>query len=79
VASHTEVIAGFGQVFARPQWLDPRFHRYLIDAQDIRAMTDEEAYYWRQVHRRPRCRARRRPYACSWLTNDMSGCAIIVT
>jgi uncharacterized protein (UPF0332 family) len=31
-SSHAAVIAGFGKVFAKTQRLDPRFHRYLIDA-----------------------------------------------
>lgn len=38
--SHAAVIAGFGKIFAKPQRLDPRFHRYLIDAQDIRNIGD---------------------------------------
>ena len=29
-SSHAAVIAGFGKTFARPQRLDPRFHRYLM-------------------------------------------------
>lgn len=39
-SSHAAVIAGFGKVFAKPQRLDSRFHRYLIDAQDIRNLSD---------------------------------------
>lgn len=39
-SSHAAVIAGFGKVFAKTQRLDPRFHRYLIDAQDIRNLGD---------------------------------------
>jgi len=39
-SSHAAVIAGFGRTFAKPQRLDPRFHRYLIDAQDIRNLGD---------------------------------------
>jgi uncharacterized protein (UPF0332 family) len=39
-SSHAAVIAGFGKTFAKSQRLDPRFHRYLIDAQDIRNLGD---------------------------------------
>ena len=39
-SSHAAVIAGFGKTFAKPQRLDPRFHRYLIDAQDVRNLGD---------------------------------------
>lgn len=39
-SSHAAVIAGFGRTFARPGRLDPRFHRYLIDAQDLRNLGD---------------------------------------
>lgn len=39
-SSHSSLIAGFGKTFAKTQRLDPRFHRYLIDAQDIRNMGD---------------------------------------
>jgi len=39
-SSHAAVIAGFGKTFAKPQRLDSRFHRYLIDAQDIRNLGD---------------------------------------
>ncbi len=39
-SSHAGVIAGFGKTFAKPGRLDPRFHRYLIDAQDIRNLGD---------------------------------------
>jgi uncharacterized protein (UPF0332 family) len=39
-SSHAAVIAGFGKMFAKSQRLDPRFHRYLIDAQDIRNLGD---------------------------------------
>jgi uncharacterized protein (UPF0332 family) len=39
-SSHAAVIAGFGRTFAKPQRLDPRFHRYLIDAQDLRTLGD---------------------------------------
>lgn len=39
-SSHAAVIAGFGKAFARTGRLDPRFHRYLIDAQDLRTLGD---------------------------------------
>lgn len=39
-SSHAAVIAGYGKMFAKTQRLDPRFHRYLIDAQDIRNLGD---------------------------------------
>jgi uncharacterized protein (UPF0332 family) len=39
-SSHAAVIAAFGKEFARPHRLDPRFHRYLIDAQDVRNVGD---------------------------------------
>ena len=39
-SSHSAVIAAFGQIFAKPQILDPKFHRYLIDAQDMRNLGD---------------------------------------
>jgi uncharacterized protein (UPF0332 family) len=39
-SSHAAVIAGFGKTFAKTQRLDPRFHRYLIDAQDLRNLGD---------------------------------------
>jgi len=39
-SSHAAVIAGFGKTFARSQRFDPRFHRYLIDAQDLRNVGD---------------------------------------
>jgi uncharacterized protein (UPF0332 family) len=39
-SSHSAVIAGFGKTFARTGRLDPRFHRFLIDAQDLRALGD---------------------------------------
>jgi hypothetical protein len=34
------VIAGFGKTFAKSQRLDPGYHRYLIDAQDLRNLGD---------------------------------------
>lgn len=39
-SSHAALIAGYGKAFAKTQRLDPRFHRYLIDAQDIRNLGD---------------------------------------
>ena len=35
-SSHSAVIAAFGRAFAKTEKLDPKFHRWLIDAQDIR-------------------------------------------
>jgi len=37
---HAAVIAGFGKTFAKSQRLDPCYHRYLIDAQDLRNLGD---------------------------------------
>jgi uncharacterized protein (UPF0332 family) len=39
-SSHSAVIAAFGREFAKTGVLDPRFHRYLIDAQDLRNLGD---------------------------------------
>jgi uncharacterized protein (UPF0332 family) len=39
-SSHSAVIAAFGKEFAKTGVLDPKFHRYLIDAQDIRNVGD---------------------------------------
>jgi uncharacterized protein (UPF0332 family) len=39
-SSHSAVIAAFGREFARTKALDPKFHRYLITAQDIRQTGD---------------------------------------
>jgi uncharacterized protein (UPF0332 family) len=39
-SSHAAVIAAFGRDFAKTGALDPRFHRYLIDAQDLRQTGD---------------------------------------
>ena len=39
-SSHAGVIAAFGKEFARSGALDPKFHRYLIDAQDSRQVGD---------------------------------------
>ncbi len=57
-SSHSAIIAAFGKEFAKPGYLDPKFHRYLIDAQERReighygaerTVTDEQAlesYQW---------------------------------
>ena len=39
-SSHAAVIAAFGRDFAKTGVLDPRFHRYLIDVQDLRQSGD---------------------------------------
>jgi uncharacterized protein (UPF0332 family) len=39
-SSHSAVIAAFGREFAKTRVLDPRLHRYLLDAQDIRNLGD---------------------------------------
>ena len=39
-SSHAGVIAAFGREFARSKDLDAKFHRYLIDAQDVRNVGD---------------------------------------
>lgn len=39
-SSHAAVIGAFGKEFAKPGILDPKFHRYLIDAQDMRNLGD---------------------------------------
>ena len=39
-SSHSAVIAAFGKEFARSKALDPKFHRYLVDAQDFRNLGD---------------------------------------
>jgi uncharacterized protein (UPF0332 family) len=40
---HSAVIASFGQKFARPGLVPVQFHRYLIDAQNIRLEADYNA------------------------------------
>ena len=35
-SSHSAVIAAFGREFAKTEMLDPKLHRYLLDAQDLR-------------------------------------------
>ena len=39
-SSHSAVIAAFGREIARPGVMEARFHRYLIDAQDVRNAAD---------------------------------------
>jgi uncharacterized protein (UPF0332 family) len=35
-SSHSSVVAAFGREFAKTNLLDPKFHRYIIDAQKLR-------------------------------------------
>jgi len=52
-SSHSAVVAAYGKEFAKTKLLDPKFHRYIIDAQKLRQtghygeegeqVTDEEA------------------------------------
>ena len=39
-SSHGGVIGAFGREFSKTQKVDPRFHRYLINAQDMRNTGD---------------------------------------
>jgi uncharacterized protein (UPF0332 family) len=39
-SSHSGVIGAYGREFAKTQLLDPKFHKYLIQAQDIRNLAD---------------------------------------
>ena len=39
-SSHSAVISAFGRVFAKTGKLDAKFHRWLIDAQDLRNVGD---------------------------------------
>jgi len=39
-SSHSAVIASFGKEFAKPKTLNPKFHNYLIKAQDRRNIGD---------------------------------------
>lgn len=39
-SSHSAVVAAYGREFAKTQALDPRFHRHLIDAEDLRHSGD---------------------------------------
>jgi uncharacterized protein (UPF0332 family) len=58
-SSHSAVVTAYGKEFAKTRLLDPKFHRYIIDAQVLREtghygsaseeVTDEEAstsYQW---------------------------------
>jgi uncharacterized protein len=58
-SSHSAVIAAYGKEFAKTGLLDPKFHRYMIDAQERREIghygdegeevTNEQAletYHW---------------------------------
>jgi uncharacterized protein (UPF0332 family) len=38
--SHQGIIAAFGQTFAKPGRVDPRLHKYLADAFDLRQESD---------------------------------------
>jgi uncharacterized protein (UPF0332 family) len=39
-SKHSAVIAAFGREFAKPQRIPSEFHRYLIEAQELRAVGD---------------------------------------
>jgi uncharacterized protein (UPF0332 family) len=39
-SSHGGVIGAYGREFSKTQLFDPKFHKYLIQAQDIRNMAD---------------------------------------
>jgi uncharacterized protein (UPF0332 family) len=39
-SKHSAVIAAFGQEFAKPQRIPAEFHRYLIEAQELRSTGD---------------------------------------
>ena len=39
-SKHSAVIAAFGREFARPQRVQPDFHRFLIEAQELRTTGD---------------------------------------
>ena len=39
-SSHSAVVAAFGKEFARTGELDPKFHRYIIAAQNARQISD---------------------------------------
>jgi uncharacterized protein (UPF0332 family) len=38
--SHKETISAFGRAFAKERRIDPKYHRYLIDAEDLREVAD---------------------------------------
>ncbi|NJL91457.1 MAG: HEPN domain-containing protein [Coleofasciculaceae cyanobacterium SM2_1_6] len=39
-SKHSAVIAAFGREFAKPQRVSPEFHRFLIEAQELRTAGD---------------------------------------
>lgn len=39
-SKHSAVIAAFGRDFVKAGKIDPKFHRYLIDAQEVRLIAD---------------------------------------
>ncbi|MGF1537413.1 MAG: HEPN domain-containing protein [Elainellaceae cyanobacterium] len=39
-SKHSAVIAAFGREFAKPQRVSPKFHRFLIKAQELRTAGD---------------------------------------
>lgn len=39
-SSHSAVIAAFGKEFSKTKELDPKYHRYLMDAEDYRNQGD---------------------------------------
>jgi uncharacterized protein (UPF0332 family) len=39
-SSHAAVIAAYGKEFAKTKDLDPKFHQYLIQAQEVRQTSD---------------------------------------
>ncbi len=39
-SKHSAVIAAFGREFAKPQRVPPDFHRFLIEAQELRTTSD---------------------------------------
>ncbi len=39
-SKHSAVIATFGREFAKPQRVSPEFHRFLIEAQELRTTSD---------------------------------------
>lgn len=39
-SKHSAVIAAFGRDFVKTGKIDPKFHRYLIDAQEVRLLAD---------------------------------------
>ena len=57
-SKHALVISAFGREFAKTERLDPKFHRWLIDAQDLRNVGD----YGVQTHV-PREKAE---MVCAW-------------